>query len=154
AVCPYASRIVDGLLGSTILGFQTAQHCRNFRATVDVHCSATSTGKEEAIVYRDASVQVRPYPISVEWPRRCAARAPSVDECRRAVRSEFGIDSASQLVISVDRLDYTKGFEERLAAIERLLESSGGGRRAVFLDIACPTRPSLKRYADFAVRIR
>jgi trehalose 6-phosphate synthase len=155
AVCPYSEQILDGLLGSSILGFQTPQHCRRFLGSVGLAFGPTPTWTRDVVVHRGHSVQVRPYPISVEWPNRWTTSAPSVEECRGAVRAEFGIKSMSRLVVSIDRLDYTKGFEERLAAIERLLElKKDGGGRTVFLHVACPTRVSLPRYADFAGRIR
>jgi trehalose 6-phosphate synthase len=153
-VCPYGPEILDGLLGSSILGFQTAQCCRNFIDTADLALGSAGDRDRGLVVHRGMSTQVRPYPISVEWPNRWAARAPSAEECRQTVRAEFGIESTAQLVVSVDRLDYTKGFEERLAAIERLLELNGSGNGTVFLHIACPTRVALKRYADFAARVR
>jgi trehalose 6-phosphate synthase len=57
-------------------------------------------------------------------------------------------------VVSVDRLDYTKGFEERLAAVERLLETAGLRRSVAFLQIAAPTRVAIDRYAELADRVR
>jgi trehalose 6-phosphate synthase len=57
--------------------------------------------------------------------------------------------------VSVDRLDYTKGFEERLSAIERLFELMGSsGRRVAFLQVAAPTRAAIERYGELAARVR
>jgi trehalose 6-phosphate synthase len=154
-VCPYGPEILEGLLGSSILGFQTAQCCRNFVETVDLADGSTAHREHDVVVRHGMPTQIRSYPISVEWPNRWATHAPSVEACRRTVRAEFGIESNTQLVVSVDRLDYTKGFEERLAAIEHFLESnSHENGRTVFLHVACPTRVALKRYTDFAARIR
>lgn len=155
AVCPVAPQILDGLLGSSIVGFQTPRHCRNFLDSVELALGPSGHRANNAVVHRGTSVQVRAYPISVEWPNPWTTRAPSVEECRRSVRAEFGLEPGTQLVVSVDRLDYTKGFEERLDAIERLLERKWATRsRTAFLQVGAPTRRSIPRYEELAARVR
>ena len=54
-------------------------------------------------------------------PWRAAHRAPR--DCRAAGRPRaLGLAADTRLVVGVDRLDYTKGIEEKLLAVERLLE--------------------------------
>jgi len=155
SVCPYGRELVDGLLGSNILGFQTAAHCRNFLNSVEATSNRSIDRESNAVRHRDNVVRVRPYPISVEWPNRWTSQAPPIVECRRTVRAECELDEACSLVVSVDRLDYTKGFEERFAAIERLFEMSGAARQPVaFLQIAAPTRVAIQRYGELAARVR
>jgi trehalose 6-phosphate synthase len=80
---------------------------------------------------------------------------PSVEECRRLVRLQYGIDSSTSLIVSIDRLDYTKGFDERLSALERLFELSVATERKIaFLQIAAPTRARIERYGELAARVR
>ena len=101
------------------------------------------------------AVAVRAYPISVEWPSRWADAAPSVDDCRRSVRAELGIEADAPMMLSVDRLDYTKGIEERLAAIRRLLARGNATvGRPVFVQIAAPSRTRLERYRELGERVR
>jgi trehalose 6-phosphate synthase len=152
--CPYGREIVNGLLGSDILGFQTAAHCRNFLNCADEDNRRGIDRQRNLVFHAGGTVHVRPYPISVEWPNRWMSGMPSIDQCRRTVRAEFGIDPTRQLVLSVDRLDYTKGFEERLAAVERLLETAGFRRNVAFLQIAAPTRVAIDRYTELADRVR
>jgi trehalose 6-phosphate synthase len=149
---PFGNAIVDGLLGSDIIGLQTPDHVRDF-----LDCAASShdgiVDREEAAVSsRGRTTGVRAYPISVEWPSRWAAAAPPIEECRRAIRADLGIDPRSPLVLSVDRLDYTKGIEERFAAVRRLL-SRGGEGRPVFVQIAAPSRTPLPRYRELRSRV-
>jgi trehalose 6-phosphate synthase len=154
SLCPYGRDIIEGLLGADVIGFQTPTHCRNF-----LNCAggAPDPGVDRPcrhVSHEGRIVQVRPYPISVEWPNRWTLEMPAVDECRRAVRADFGIDQTCALVVSVDRLDYTKGLEERLAAIERLLEERRSQRPVAFLQVAAPTRVAISRYAELAARVR
>jgi trehalose 6-phosphate synthase len=70
-----------------------------------------------------------------------------VQECRRSVLEELGLPPDAVIGLGVDRLDYTKGVEERLLAVERLLErvpSLCG--KLVFVQLAAPSRTVLERY--------
>jgi trehalose 6-phosphate synthase len=63
------------------------------------------------------------------------------------VRAELGLAPDALMGIGVDRLDYTKGIEERLLAVERLLERSPTlvGRFS-FVQLAAPSRTAIERY--------
>ena len=75
-----------------------------------------------AIAHQGHTTAVRPYPISIEWPSKWALASPSVSECRETVRHDLEVGPDARIVVSVDRLDYTKGIEERLLTLERVLE--------------------------------
>jgi trehalose 6-phosphate synthase len=63
------------------------------------------------------------------------------------VFAELGLGADGLLGVGVDRLDYTKGIEERLLATERLLERSPGLRgRFTFAQLAAPSRTGIERY--------
>jgi trehalose 6-phosphate synthase len=108
--------------------------------------------REDLAVVRDAHrTLVRAYPISIEWPHHWAAVAPPVAECRAAVFAELGLPADHRLGIGVDRLDYTKGIEERMRSIERLLELRPElVGRFTFLQIASPSRSEIERYAQLS----
>jgi trehalose 6-phosphate synthase len=151
AICPYQEALLDGLLGSSILGFQTWQHCRNFFDSVDRTLEARLDREDAAIVHRRRTTLVRSYPISIEWPNRWVGTAPPVQACRFGVREELGLELDMPVVLSVDRLDYTKGIEERLLTAERVLER---GARATFVQIVSPSRVRIDKYREFGERVR
>jgi trehalose 6-phosphate synthase len=63
------------------------------------------------------------------------------------VFAELGLTPSTLLGVGVDRLDYTKGVEERLLAVERLLERFPSLRgRFVFVQLAAPSRTAIERY--------
>jgi trehalose 6-phosphate synthase len=93
------------------------------------------------------STLVRPYPISLEWPTRWLQQAPSIAECRKRIFARLGLRPDALLGLGVDRLDYTKGIEERLLAVERLLERSPALRgRFTFVQLAAPSRTIIEAY--------
>ena len=112
SICPYYAPILEGLLGSSIVGFQTPQHCHNFLDGVDRHLEGRIERGEMTVVHQRQTTLVRPYPISIEWPSRLTTESADVATCRRDVRAELGAAPDAKLVVSIDRLDYTKGIEE------------------------------------------
>ncbi len=77
--------------------------------------------------------------------RRCR-RSP---ECRRSVIAELGLHDDALIGVGVDRLDYTKGIEERLLAVEALLEHHPELRgRFTFVQLAAPSRTEIPRYHE------
>ena len=152
---PTGDALLEGLLGSDIVGFQTPEHARAFLDAVEVLPEAAVDRASGLVGRAHGTVAVRAYPISVEWPNRWAESAPPIDECRRRVRAELGIGEDAPMMISVDRLDYTKGIEERLTAIRRLLARGNATvARPVFVQIAAPSRTRLARYRQLAERVR
>ena len=72
---------------------------------------------------------------------------PPVPECRASVLAELGLAPDALLGVGVDRLDYTKGIEERLLAVERLLERFPALRgRFTFVQLAAPSRTIIPNY--------
>jgi trehalose 6-phosphate synthase len=146
-ICPWRVELLQGLLGSSILGFQTQLHCNNFIDAVDRYLEARIDRELSAVVQGPRTTLVRPYPISIEWPSRWAASAPSAPECRASVFAELGLPPEALLGLGVDRLDYTKGIEERMLAVEHLLEHEPWLRgRFVFAQLAAPSRTAIERY--------
>jgi trehalose 6-phosphate synthase len=153
-ICPWRTEILEGLLGSSILGFHTQLHCNNFMDSVDRFLEARIDRDRNAVVQQGRTTLVRPYPISLEWPVRWVQGLPPAAECRAAVAAELGLAPDAVLGVGVDRLDYTKGIEERLLAVERLLERFPSLRgRFTFAQLAAPSRTEIERYRHLSVRL-
>jgi len=92
---------------------------------------------------------IRPYPIALEWPVHWAEEAPSPEQCRAEIWRRLGLKADALLGVGVDRLDYTKGIEERLLAVELLLERYPEycGRFS-FAQLAAPSRTKIARYQE------
>jgi trehalose 6-phosphate synthase len=154
ATCPWGRQLLEGLLGSSIVGFQTPDDCANFLETVSASLDAYVDQRHGVITCAGRETRVRAYPASVEWPSRVAAQSPSVGACRTATRSQLGLAPDVRLGVGVDRLDYTKGITEKLCAVERLLESHPEHvERFVFVQIAEPSRHCLPAYRALRSRL-
>ncbi|GAB7126913.1 trehalose-6-phosphate synthase [Silvimonas sp. JCM 19000] len=151
SICPWRSEIVDGLLGSTILGFHTPYHCKHFTETVDHLLEANIEQEHSTITYGGHQTLVKNYPISIAWPE---GSMPPVEACRQELRERIGADANHLIAIGVDRFDYTKGLIERVSAVAAMLEQHPElvGRFSL-VQIAAPTRSSLDEYRTFQERL-
>ena len=153
-ICPWREEVLDGLLGSSILGFHTQFHCNNFLDTIERLIEARVDREMFTVTYRGELTAVKRYPISIEWPPSRAATATSVEQCRAAVRQRHGLPEGHAIGIGVDRLDYTKGVEERLRAIERLFELQPEWLgKFTFVQLAAPTRTRIEHYQQYQARV-
>ncbi len=149
-ICPWQEEILEGLLGSSILGFHTRVHCNNFLDSVDRFLEARIDRHSSTISYGGKLTAVNPYPISIEWPIRWAKTEQPIAECRAHIRDLDGIAADRRIGIGVDRLDYTKGILERFMAVERLLELQPEWiGKFSFIQIAAPSRSIIDQYQYF-----
>lgn len=153
-ICPWREALISGLLGSSILGFQTQQHCNNFIDSVDAFMESRIDRERYAVVQGGRRTLVHPYPISIEWPVHWLDGLPPAAECRAAVRRALGLADDALLCVGVDRLDYTKGIEERILALDDLLRRHPEFRgRASLVQLAAPSRTKIDRYRELNERV-
>jgi trehalose 6-phosphate synthase len=150
-ICPWQRELVDGLLGSDLIGFHIQSHCNNFLETVDRAVEALTEWDRFAVNRRGHVTRVRPYPISVAFTENNngPGGASSSGGLRAQLCAELGVE-ASLLGVGVDRVDYTKGILERFRGIERFLESYPSyQQRFTFVQIGAPSRTDIPRYRQF-----
>lgn len=155
AICPWRDELIDGMLGSTILGFHTQFHVNNFVDTVDRFLEARVDRETFSVSYRGKPTSVKRYPISVEWPPPPELLSTPVEQCRTVIRERHNLPPEHAVGIGVDRMDYTKGIEERMRAVERLLELKPEWiGKFTFIQIAAPTRVRIEEYRAYETRVR
>lgn len=146
-ICPWKEEILEGLLGSSILGFHTQFHCNNFFETVDRFIESRIDREHATVTLGGHETLVRPYPISIEWPPKGLAGQRPVAECRARVREMLNLDADARLAVGIERFDYTKGILDRMRSIDMLLASIPEWRgRFTFVQVAAPTRSKLASY--------
>lgn len=154
-ICPWREELLQGMLGSTILGFHTPFHCKNFLETVDRYLETRIEQESSTIFHGGKLTLVESYPISIQWPPPWQETQSSIDECRHEVRRSLGLEADHLLGLGVDRLDYTKGILERLRAVENMLERYPKMiGHFTFVQIAAPSRSALEEYQAFDTRVR
>ena len=146
-VLPVYAELIRCLCAYDIVGFQTPRDLRSFEEAV----SLQGLGDRRSAVREDAKddlavhVDVFPIGIDVQDCQQQAQESGSIDAVSRMVEHLHGRD----LIIGVDRLDYSKGLEERFRAVERLFENYPATRSHVsFIQVAPPTRSGVRAYED------
>lgn len=146
-ICPWREEIIDGLLGSSILGFHTQAHCNNFLDAVDSYVESRIDRERDSVTFGGEETLIRPYPISIEWPPTALEGQKPVEECRRAVRERLGLPQDMRIGVGIERFDYTKGILDRMQAIDALLaENPEWHGNFCFIQVAAPTRSKLANY--------
>ncbi len=147
-VCPWRHEILDGMLGSDVLGFHIRYHCQNFIDTVDRELEARPDRELTAIVYGGHTTRIRAFPISIDFED--VSRQAASARTRKAAATfhrKRRLKKNTILGVGADRLDYTKGVPDRLEAIDRLLERYPQYQgRFVFVQAGVPSRTQIEEY--------
>ncbi|ORX62736.1 hypothetical protein DM01DRAFT_320421 [Hesseltinella vesiculosa] len=128
--------ILQGMLGSTLIGFQTYSYARHFisSCTRVLGCESTQVG----VNYNGHMVAVGAFPIGIDSDRvHTYCKQPGVQPKMAAIRDMY---SDKKIVIGRDKLDSTKGVLQKLNAFEQLLERYPEWRnKVVLIQVATPT---------------
>ena len=142
-IVPSAKALIQGLLGADLLGFHTEGYAENFRESArDLLGAEIDRG---GVFWKGRRVRVEAHPIGIDAGRfRAFADRPETDDGARVTQGEMG---GAQIVLGVDRLDYTKGLLLRMEAFERFLELYPEmHERVTFLQVATPSRTGVPAY--------
>jgi len=141
---PWRREVVRGLLGADLLGFHTRQGVLNFaRAAREL---GDATGPAHALSVEGRVVRVGTFPISID-PEEHEKLAADLGVRAAAADIRTGLGSPEVVLFGVDRLDYTKGIDQRLAAYETLLRRREDLRgRISLVQVAVPSRERVGEY--------
>ena len=152
---PRHRELVEALCSFDLLGFQTAPDLHAFCEYIETEAGGTLTrhaAKPYDVRAFGKTLKAAAYPIGV-YPDEIAALAKD-GESGRDVKIVKATLHERKLVMSVDRLDYSKGLVERFRAFERLIEHQPQQRNNVsFLQIAPPTRADMDAYRDIRLQL-
>jgi trehalose 6-phosphate synthase len=143
---PEHAELMRALFAYDLIGFQSRTDLRSFRDYVAIEAGGR-VHPDGTLTAFGRTIRAEIFPIGIDTAEFAglAASAEAAREGDRLARLLPG----GEVIIGVDRLDYTKGLVERFAAFEQLLESYPDNRgRVTFLQIAPPSRSDVPEYAD------
>jgi len=146
-VLPWDREILKGLLGNDLVGFQTSRDAYNFLECCKNILDLDVDFKNMKIHYKGRKIEARGFPISIDFDRfNTLAKSRETVKYRKNIK-DLGGDA--KVVISVERLDYTKGIKERLKAVGRFFTKYPEYlKKVVFLQISVPSRTKIKEYIE------
>ncbi|HLT11758.1 MAG TPA: trehalose-6-phosphate synthase [Micromonosporaceae bacterium] len=142
---PQREEIIRGLLGADLVGFQSPLAANNFLHLAHHLLGARRRG---ATVEKDGrTVRAGAFPVSIDIEElETLAADPAVRNRAAEIRSELG--EPKTLILGVDRLDYTKGIQQRLQAYhELLIDGRLTTPETVLVQVATPSRERVEHYA-------
>ncbi|WP_436418476.1 bifunctional alpha,alpha-trehalose-phosphate synthase (UDP-forming)/trehalose-phosphatase [Petrimonas sulfuriphila] len=149
-VLPEREQVLEGLLGADLIGFHTHDYMRHFISAIyrvlDLNCNLDEISLKDRIVHVDA------FPMGINYEQY--HRAPSLPEVKKISKRLIEELGNQTIVLSVDRLDYSKGILHRLNGFANFLENHPEYHKKVSLAmIVVPSRDAVDRYADLKTRI-
>jgi trehalose 6-phosphate synthase len=148
---PRRAEILSGLLGADLVGFQRPLAAQNFlrltRHLLGLRPRGAGVEQDGRTVFAAA------FPISIDVAEiEALAFSPLVRTRAEQIRKELG--DPSTMILGVDRLDYTKGIEQRFKAFRELLSE---GRltvpETVMVQVATPSRERIEHYQALRVKV-
>lgn len=146
AAIPEHEWLMRSLFAYDLVGFQTEADLLHFEQYVEAEGGAARQAKGRLHAFgRTLSAGAFPIGIDVGEFEALAGDRDGIDMFDR-MRDEY---SRRQLLVGVDRLDYTKGLPQRVQAFRQLLEQyPENHNRATLIQIAAPSRENLGAYDD------
>lgn len=146
---PWREEILTGMLGADLLGFHTYDYERHFLSSVkrilrqDVHFNEIS--------YQDRVVKVDSFPMGIDYEKfRQAALEHHENPKEKSElfsRLEDHMTEDNKLILSIDRMDYSKGIPNRIKAFEYFLEKYPEYKEKVrLIMLAVPSRSNVPQY--------
>ncbi len=153
---PWREEILRALLDFDVIGLQTLRDRRNFVACLRQFVKRVeirTQGEHLVVDEPGRSTFVGAFPISIDFDE-FSQGAAQPDVTNRAAEIANGL-KGSRIILGVDRLDYTKGIPEKLAAFRHLLESRPELHRALTLiQVVVPSREDIPKYGELKSQIQ
>lgn len=142
---PWRRQLIHGILGADLIGFHTYDDVRHFLSTV-THLSGFRSSAN-VITADSRTVVVESFPMGIDDQKfRDAVNDAKVQENMRTLATLFG---DTKMVLSIDRLDYSKGILQRLHAFELFLNEQPEfhGKVSLYM-IVVPSRDTVPQYKE------
>jgi trehalose 6-phosphate synthase/phosphatase len=152
---PWRKVVLESLLHYDLIGLQTAHDLENFRYCLKLllpDAEYERHGDEIHIRHGGHESKVGAFPIGIDFDE-FATQAASA-EARDMLRDLHEKLPGQQIILGLDRLDYTKGIPYRLNAFELALRKYPELHRAVtLLQVVVPSRETVPEYQDLKAEI-
>lgn len=143
---PWRTQLILGLTGADVIGFQTDNFSRHFIDSVS-NTLSTMSEEDRSFTVNDRTTLVNSFPISIDYEKfNIASKTPEVRKGMKRIRDRLQVN---KLILSVDRLDYTKAILNRLESFELFLKQNPELRESVtYILLMVPTRESILKYKE------
>jgi len=147
---PWRVELLNGMLGADLIGFHTYDDVRHFLSTatrlLPVNSSANILNSNER------QIVVEAFPMGIDFEK--FSNLTAFNDVQREVEYFRAGKEDMKVILSIDRLDYSKGILERLKALELLLQTHPEYINKIELYmIVVPSRDTVPQYRDLREQI-
>ncbi|GAA3964562.1 bifunctional alpha,alpha-trehalose-phosphate synthase (UDP-forming)/trehalose-phosphatase [Pedobacter ginsengiterrae] len=147
---PWRVELLNGMLGADLIGFHTYDDVRHFLSTatrlLPVNSSANILNSNER------QIVVEAFPMGIDFDK--FSNLTAFNDVQREVEYFRAGKEDMKVILSIDRLDYSKGILERLKALELLLQTHPEYINKIELYmIVVPSRDTVPQYRDLKEQI-
>ena len=141
---PWRRQMLEGLLGAELVGFHTYDYAQHFLNSV--HSLLGYESVMGQITTADHIIKADVFPLGIDYQHYYStAKSSTVRTQAGKFRGRLG---NCKIILSIDRLDYTKGIPERLEAFDLFLEKYPEYReKLVLVLVVAPSRTKVEHYA-------
>lgn len=147
---PWRKEILEGLLGADLIGFHTYEYMRHFLSVIS---RISNLEHNLGLIYKkNRTIQIDAFPMGIDYDKfHDAIKDKIVQKQVDVFKEKFG---KVKLILSVDRLDYSKGILQRLKAFDRLLDQKPEFKNKISLILlVVPSRYNVSNYKDLKEEI-
>jgi trehalose 6-phosphate synthase/phosphatase len=147
---PWRKEIIAGMLGADLVGFHTNDYVLYFLDSV--HRLLGYEHSFGQITAANRVIKTDVFPMGIDYKMfAAAAEDRQVQRAVSRIRKKLG---DRKIVLSIDRLDYTKGISQRLEAFDLFLENNPKYKENVTLVlVVVPSRTGVEHYAQMKNRV-
>jgi trehalose 6-phosphate synthase/phosphatase len=142
---PWRRQLLDGVLGSDLIGFHTYDDMRHFLSAVSRICFLSNHHGQITIDGR--IVEIDAFPMGIDYDKYAKSSA-APETLSREVEYRTSLGNV-RMMLSIDRLDYSKGIPARLRVFDMFLEKYPEyiGKVSLLM-VVVPSRDSVDKYKD------
>ncbi|RDV14967.1 bifunctional alpha,alpha-trehalose-phosphate synthase (UDP-forming)/trehalose-phosphatase [Pontibacter diazotrophicus] len=147
---PWRKELLEGMLGSDLVGFHTYDDMRHFLSSVN---RIVGYGSMHGWINTNSrSLLVDSFPMGIDYEKYSSTAA--TEEVQKREQIYRGNLNAEKVILSIDRLDYSKGIAQRLKAFELFLEKYPEfHERVTLLMLVVPSRDAVEKYKELKEEI-
>lgn len=147
---PWRKELMEGILGADLIGFHTHDYVRHCLESISRLMGLDHSLGE--IIRKDRVVKVDAHPMGIHFEKY--AQAIQLKKVQKACRQIQEKSKGCKIILSVDRLDYTKGIIERLEAYDLFLTQNPQYRgKVVLILLAVPSRIYIDQYQNLKKQV-
>ncbi len=152
SICPWSSDILEGLLASDYIGFHRATYAENFMDIATSELNINIMPHDDTLYYKKHNTKIGALPAGIDYGE-IRTYVETLESSEDVVKKDLDIDF-EQLIVGVDRIDYTKGLIERLTILDSFFEKYPQFiGKLVHLLIGSPSRELVPTYKELTVNV-